>query len=623
MSVTGSKLELLDRALGHVRAEYEDDETIHRAYTKPLYFDELTGITPSFLVGGRGTGKTTTLRLMAHPGQARLTRSNDPEQWDVIGGYWKLEPSVVAAFKGRGLDAETWQRAFDHYLNLKLSTIYVEYLSAIESQDRTLSIDKRLIRRYSLSAHVREADTVGGLLDNIDYEIAALEGALNSSVASLKERNYSVAGKPLEYLFDAIRGDAIARTSPFMFCLDEYENLSSDQQASLNTLIKQVGAAPFTFKIGVRSSVAMERSTAIPGQPLQYPADYGVVDIVDHLKDDSFETFAETVVRHRFSSLNQELPALTALLPHLTLEEEARTLGAGRLKAEMLKHLEQNRAAEGLVTCAEAMTAVEAALVVRWAESHDESITTLVNFAFNDPAAWKDRVTNYGYAVLFAIRQGKVGDRKFYAGWKTFCQLADGNIRYLIRLVYEALRANVPGAAPLIRPIGIKEQTRAAAKVGETTIQDLQGWSRNGAALTRLSLGLGSIFGTLAKERTLATPEVAQFRVQFNASHAPATEVESLLNDAIGQGLVLAFEADKNGTATPSIKERDYQLHPLFAAYFQYSPRRKRRMTIGADDLLSMTSREYAASTIQRILATRGTQLQGIPDQLSLFEVQE
>ena len=62
-------LEKLNRALGQVRAEYADDDELYGRYALPVYVHQLAGITPTFLVGGRGTGKTTTLRSLAFRGQ--------------------------------------------------------------------------------------------------------------------------------------------------------------------------------------------------------------------------------------------------------------------------------------------------------------------------------------------------------------------------------------------------------------------------------------------------------------------------------------------------------------------------------------------------------------------------
>lgn len=617
--VESELLEQVNRALGQVRAEYESDDELYRRFAAPLYFKQLLGITPAFLVGGRGTGKTTTLRSMSFGGQARISGSLSPSAWEVVGAYWKVEPNVVSVFRGKGVTEELWAQVFSHYLNLKLSSLVVDYAVWLMNSGHEIHVDEHRAELFCRSLNLNVCNDVTSLARGIDVAIVDVESKINGNISGLAASAMSVLGRPLDYLFAALRGLEVTRSRPFMFCLDEYENLSSYQQKLLNTLIKQVGGAPYTFKIGVRNTVAIDRSTQIEAQPLQDPADFKTVDIVVDLKDESFELFASTVLQQRLALIAHDAPEAAALLPGLSVEEESALLGAELVRNQLIEQLNDAGVDRQDIEFAEGLSHFEACMVLRWAQSHNESPESVLRFARTQPKKWSVRVGNYGYAMLFTIRENRVGERKYYTGWKTYCQLADGNIRYMIRLVYEALRMHVIDGGNLDSPIAMLHQTRAASRVGETTIRDLQGWSRQGAALTRLSLGLGSIFGTLAREMAFATPEVNQFRVGYSGSTTPAENVDVLLGEAVGQGIIIGFDGDKNARRSGATREMDYQLHPVLAPYFIYSSRRKRRMTIGADDIIALTSRESAAPTIRKVLSGRGATPGRLPDQLLDF----
>ena len=614
-------LERLNRALGHVRAEYESDDDLYSRFAPPLYFKQLVGITPSFLVGGRGTGKTTTLRSMSFGGQARVTSSREPSDWAVVGSYWKVEPGVVSAFRGKGVDEDLWSRVFSHYLNLKLSSLVIDYARWLQRNEHHIALDPHKISLFLRSLNLEPCDSLDGLSDRLDLALVDVESKINGNISAFGSSPLSLLGKPLDYLFGAVSGLEINRQRPFMFCLDEYENLSTYQQKILNTLIKQVGAAPYTFKIGVRNTLAIDRATLVEHQPLQDPADFTTVDIVSDLKGESFEQFAATVVGQRLALVDPSYRDPGGLLPSLTVEQEAGLLGAHLIRDDLMRMLSEGKEANSLeLEFARDLPLLHACLALKWAESHDETPLSVIRFAMDNPRKWAVRVVNYGYAMLFTILENRVGERKYYVGWKTYCQLADGNIRYMIRLVYEALRLHVLEGGTFETPVSMADQTRAAARVGETTIRDLQGWSRQGAALTRLALGLGSIFGSLAREVALATPEVNQFRVSYSGSEISAGEVDHLLGEAIGQGILLSFDGDKNARNSGATRERDYQLHPVMAPYFTYSSRRKRRMSIRADDIMSLTQRDRAAATVRKILASRGTGATDIPAQLTFSD---
>ena len=50
------------------KAEFLQD-SLHELYYEPFYFTKLNSSSPFILEGGRGTGKTTTLRALSYQGQ--------------------------------------------------------------------------------------------------------------------------------------------------------------------------------------------------------------------------------------------------------------------------------------------------------------------------------------------------------------------------------------------------------------------------------------------------------------------------------------------------------------------------------------------------------------------------
>jgi hypothetical protein len=614
-------LEALRSAFGEVRAEYETDDKLFGRFSVPNYFGQLLGMAPAFLVGGRGTGKTTTLRSMSYRGQTRIADSRDPELWDVTGVYWKAEPNVVSAFRAKGLSTESWSAVFGHYLNLRLVSLVLDYVdwTGETRVAHSGSISPWLL--LSRSLHLDETRTLGDLRLAVQVALVDIEGRLNGSVKSLEAMPKSIVGRPLEFLFQALDDPALSQAKPFMFCIDEYENFEPYQQILVNTLIKAVGSGPYTFKIGVRSSTAIEKDTLVVGQPLQTPADFVKVGIVDNLSGTTFDAFAETVVTQRLTRMGFEHIPLRMLLPALSISDEADLLAGTSLQSDVLEAIRLTEApdTDELIEFAQGIKPVELAMLRYWSESQNEPISTSVRFARDNPQQWVNRVNNHGFEMLFTLRKRAVGIRKYYCGWNTLCKMSDGNIRYLLRVVYDALRFHAESGKNLSVAVGPDVQTEAAKRAGATTLRELQGWSRQGGALTRLVLSLGAIFGGLAREIRATTPEVNQFRVRYSRLGLASVDLEKLLLEAAGQGVVIEFDGDKNGRNSGATLERDYQLHPIFSAYFTYSYRSKRRISITEQDLQSLATRQSSA-TIRKILAGRGIDNVGVPDQLRIFE---
>jgi hypothetical protein len=107
---------VLGKLFADYRAEWPE-EMFGSLFVRPTYFNKLEAVRPSFLVGGRGTGKTTALRSLRFDVTARrLTCA--PQALPYFGVYVRANKNRVRAFEGTAIDQTQWSRAFAHYFNL-------------------------------------------------------------------------------------------------------------------------------------------------------------------------------------------------------------------------------------------------------------------------------------------------------------------------------------------------------------------------------------------------------------------------------------------------------------------------------------------------------------------------
>ena len=129
---------------------------------------------------------------------------------------------------------------------------------------------------------------------------------------------------------------------------------------------------------------------------------------------------------------------------------------------------------------------------------------------------WNVRYDNYRYSLLFKIKRGRGSGEisKYYAGWNTFVKLSNGNIRYLMELVYKAFFYHLHSGGDISKPIPLDVQTKAAKHVGWKNLTELDGTTKKGVQLTRMVQSLGTIFGQLAKDGDNLAPEIVQFEIE-------------------------------------------------------------------------------------------------------------
>jgi hypothetical protein len=157
--------------------------------------------------------------------------------------------------------------------------------------------------------------------------------------------------------------------------------------------------------------------------------------------------------------------------------------------------------------------------------------------------------------------------------------------------------------------------------VGLSYLRELEGVSTQGGALARLILGLGRIFQILASNPIGGKPECNQFELPptgpsiDDGVHSDAT---TLLREAV-MHLALIRTPGTKLTTENDIRSWDYMPHPIFAPYFGFSHRRKRKMTISEGDLVGLTKSPQA--TVKKLLGRRSNLAdEALPQQMSMFD---
>lgn len=617
----GLRAQRLNEVFGGLRAEYFRDD-IFDLFAEPTYWPELQTRRPCLLVGGRGTGKTTVLRGLSYEGQSRLT-GREIDTWNHVGLYWRVDTNSVRAFRGSSLTEDQWIRVFGHYLNIVLAQSIVDFLSWVEASGQPpVALDQVDLARFSRSINVSpqsaEADSLANALDDalVDFEVAV------NNIDANELPTLSVLGRPISFLCRALASDARMAGKRIFFLVDEYENFEDYQQRSFNTLIKHAGDEVFTFKIGMKAMGHRERATINPDEILVEPADYALVDIAERLKAGDFKDFAARVCMGRLERIASDLGEvkhIEKLLPSLTEEGEAELLGVQAPNVLTRKTLAELGASKDELLAYDAMSPLESYMVRFWATGQSTDCLTVLREALSRSAEWTNRLTNYQHAALYTIRRRRSGISKYYAGWDTFVHLADGNIRYLLQLVNEALQDHLTDTRSLETPVSYQIQTKAAQAVGQRLVEQLQGLSAQGADLTRLVLGLGRVFQVMAADPEGHTPEVSQFRVRTGQGEPYDSFSEDVLTAAVMHLAVRTFPGDKMALTSGETRETHYQLHPIFAPFFVFSYRSKRRMDINSKEIYGLV--RQPSDAIRSLLSrSRRDVPDSLPEQMSLFQ---
>ena len=276
---------------------------------------------PMFVLGGKGSGKTHLLRYCSWPiqkiryGQKGLGLLAGVASDGYIGVYVRCSGLNSGRFARKRQDDEVWREVFSYYVELWLA-------------QQALSVCAELVADAAIGAHAEAAlcVAIGDLFDRLPPPTATI-GDLLSHVRGLQRdldylvNNATFTGKlPIDV--QATRGRlifgvpaALAATIPalagvsFVYQLDEFENLTEDQQRHVNTLVRE-REAPATFKIGGRQFGVKTQATFSGGEENLRDSEYEELRLDQQLRSNA-KVYAELARRLAARRLSQAVGAST------------------------------------------------------------------------------------------------------------------------------------------------------------------------------------------------------------------------------------------------------------------------------------------------------------------------
>ena len=601
---------------GSFRAEWLKDD-IYRLFSEPAYFAHLLGNKSCVLMGGRGSGKTTVLRCLSYEGQEALGKQN-LESPACVGIYYKINTNVVTAFDGPDLEPSDWRKLFGHFLNLSICRELTKYLVWYQEKLDPCDLSNLSFTDIGLALGLEKTADLSHLVEKIEEASTHLELYINN--LGRARPTISQLQSPITQFLGQLKKVPGHEETAFYIILDEYENLLDYQQKVVNTLIKHSGDNCY-FKIGVRELGWRIRVTLNDNEALISPADYELIHIEERL-DQNFEEFARTVCESRLQDnqvLENQHLSLDKLLPSLSTMKEAEKLGVHRRVEELRQNIKIHFPDD---TTTNSLHDFELFVFYQLNRGNlNDTLSEIRDFSLRQPRV-VNRYSNHAHALLFTIADKGAQVSKHYCGHKTFARIANRNIRFYMQLVHESIVQQISAEKDLSIPIDCKDQTIAARQVGLNYLRELEGVTARGSHLSKLILGFGRYFQILASNPIGVSPECNHFHIGGEGDLnkiGERQETEQLLTEAVmhlalvrSPGTKLATESDTH--------EWDYSPHPIFAPYFSYSTRRKRKTRISDSDLISMS--RAPQQTIKKLLGEKRQHLadDNLPEQMSIFD---
>ncbi len=282
-------------------------------YSEGISFSSIlkpTSPMPMYVLGGKGSGKTHLLRYFSfacqqlrHSGEG--SSSNGVSDDGYLGVYLRCSGVNASRFSGKGRSGELWSDVFAYYFELWLSQLLLDNLErsgeASEADQVKICCETVKLIDEAPSGIESMADLKQYLRKNqqeIDLEInnVALTGSFNPKIRITRGRLIFGLPKIIKSILPSM-GDCL-----IVYLIDEFENLSEDQQMYVNTLVREKEEG-CTFKIGARLYGIKTNTTFSDDEENKEGSEFERLHVDEVLRQNEaqYKNFAVSLILRRLS----------------------------------------------------------------------------------------------------------------------------------------------------------------------------------------------------------------------------------------------------------------------------------------------------------------------------------
>lgn len=599
-------------------------------YVVPLNYDSINLFNYEKAVmveGGRGSGKTSFLRFHCHDTRFSRKRENVPvKELSKIGLYLRPDTHFCTIITP-SVFGDEWSKVFGNYLLLNLLKEFSLLIQNIERcnfekdidwhTDGLINIDlpRNFNKRFnSKIASFKELgdfsdESLDDLLDWVNdssYEKPLFPDPRSVLISLIKKIN-----KSSKYLKD----------TTFNVYIDEFENLTPDQQKLVNTWIKH-GSEGLVFSAAYKKYGNVTKATN-GNEQIVLRNDYRKIDIEDFSKDEFHILASEILIlkvgkhidlggleqyrkvlcmegsvegRRKQEYKDKILSFSRGVFPSETYESVASKVIKDATLHKRLKDFLIKPALEGTSLLAEEFidnkypveSLINGALVNRKSQKNEkllEQFRILIeqgNNSFYKP--YKDLLVGIILWLYLSVGRRVI---PIYSGFDRICLISQLNVRHFLEICHQCLvehhksESSEPGLC-----IPIETQALAARKNSELEVEKVSELGTYGNSLRFIVNRLGLFFQLLQRRKAQSEPEVIHFSVRLSSAEEQLPKkVIVLLEELKLWQVLIEFKGDTKRKSALDTTANEYMLHPIFSPNFSITYRKIRKHVFTAEEL--------------------------------------
>lgn len=267
---------------------------------------------PMIILGGKGSGKTHLMRYFSYPLQKIRFYPNIIKgivQEGCIGIYFRCSGLNSYRFKGKGQDDETWKTVFTHYMDLWIAQLVLSTTHNVFQNRAEFNESGQVICNDIISLFDRKDFPLPKSLNDMIHCLHEMQRQIDDAVNNCSitgKLEVSIRAKPASLVF-GIPGIMVKRLPVlnnilFLYLIDEFENLTDEQQKYFNTLIREK-KAPTSIKVGARLYGIHTYGTYSADEEIKEGSEYERLPLDELLREKTkeYKTFVKRLCARRLT----------------------------------------------------------------------------------------------------------------------------------------------------------------------------------------------------------------------------------------------------------------------------------------------------------------------------------
>ena len=268
---------------------------------------------PMFLLGGKGSGKTHWMRYHSYPLQKLRHQKASSSDIDgiirdgYVGIYVLLSGLNAERFRDRGQSADLWKEIFAYYFELWIAQELLHIISSLaEDSKRLREVEEQICKEIAELVDSELGDNLN-TFRAIQSWCAKNQKKLDSTINNvIFTREVDVRVKVTSGALIFGIPEILNRLIPnfqrvmFLYQLDEFENISEQQQKHINSLIRE-RRPPSTFRVGGRLWSIKTQKTFSDDEENREGSEFETKKLDERLRESSskWKEFAYALIERR------------------------------------------------------------------------------------------------------------------------------------------------------------------------------------------------------------------------------------------------------------------------------------------------------------------------------------